>query len=184
LSFQKTIYGGFLMQKINKKTGEINSIQPGGLYAALPIPAYQVLARMGDHKAKDVLICIVSHLGLNGTCSYPSYTTIAAEAGMSRNTIRKSLDVLEEYGFIKTAYFREGKKDRNKYYIQRAAYDTGLMNKYAKRHRGVTAGCRRCGQFFDRGSYGVGPLGATHFGCGGSVKEFRKRIHSLESLSQ
>ena len=172
------------MQEINKKTGEINSIQPGGLYAPLPIPAYQVLARMGDHTAKDVLVCIVSHLGKNGTCSYPSYTTIATEAGVSRNTIRKSLDVLEEYGFIKTAYFREGKKDRNKYYVQEAAYNSGLMNKYAKRYRGVTAGCRRCGQFFDRGSYGVGPLGPIHFGCGGSVKVFRQSSPKLELVIQ
>ena len=163
------------MRSINKKTGEINSIQPGGLYAPLPIPAYQVLARMGDHKAKDVLVCLVSHLGSNGTSAYPSYTTIAAEAGMSRNSIRKSLDVLEEYGFIKTVYFRDGKKDRNKYYIQRAAYNSGLMDKYAKRYRTVTAGCRRCGQFIDGGAYGEGPNGAVHFGCGGSVKVFRKR---------
>ena len=92
------------MLTINKTTGEINTIQPGGLYAPLPIPAYQVLARMGDHKAKDVLVCLVSHLGSNGTSAYPSYTTIAAEAGMSRNSIRKALDVLDEYGFIKTVY--------------------------------------------------------------------------------
>lgn len=168
------------MRTINKRSGEINTIQPGGLYAPLPIPAYQVLARMGDHRAKDVLICLVSHLGENGTCVFPSYTTIAAEAGISRNSIRKCLDVLEEYGFIKTVYFREGKKDRNKYYIQRAAYDTGLMNKYAKRHRGVTAGCRRCGSFFDRGGYGESPRGPIHYGCGGQVVIFRKSRFSSD----
>ena len=163
------------MRTTNKTTGEINTIQPGGLYAPLPIPAYQVLGRMGDHKAKDLLICLVSHLGENGTCVFPSYSTIAAEAGMSRNTIRRSLDVLEEYGFIKTVHYREGKKDRNKYYIQRAAYNTGLMNKYAKKYRGVTAGCRRCGAYFDRGGYGDSPRGPIHFGCGGSVVVFRRK---------
>ena len=54
------------MLKVNKVTGEMNSIQPGGLYAPLPIPAYQILARMKDHQAQRVLISIVSHLGLNG----------------------------------------------------------------------------------------------------------------------
>ena len=49
------------------------------------------------------------------------------------------------------------------------------MDKYAKRYRTVTAGCRRCGQFIDGGAYGEGPNGAVHFGCGGSVKVFRKR---------
>jgi len=66
---------------INKTTGEINSIQPGGLYAPLPIPAYQVLARMKDHQAQRVLMSIVSHLGLNAKASFPSYTTIAGKLG-------------------------------------------------------------------------------------------------------
>jgi hypothetical protein len=168
------------LRTINKSTGEISTIQPGGLYAPLPIPAYQVLARMGDHKAKNVLVCLVSHLGQNGTCVFPSYTTIASEAGLSRNTIRKCLDVLEEYGFIKTVYYREGKKDRNKYYIQRAAYNTGLMNKFSKKYRDVTAGCRRCGNYFDRGSYGESPEGPIHLGCGGSVIVFRKSRKSSD----
>ena len=168
------------MRTINKKTGEINTIQPGGLYSAFPIPAYQVLVRLGDHRAKDVLLCLVSHLGENGMCAFPSYTTIAAEAGISRNSIRKSLDVLEEYGFIKTVHYRDGKKDRNKYYIQTAAYNTGMMNKYAKRHRGATAGCRRCGAYFDRGSYGDSPRGPIHFGCGGSVVVFRRKRKTSE----
>lgn len=162
------------MLKINKVTGEINSIQPGGLYAPLPIPAYQVLARMKDHQAQRVLISIVSHLGLNGRESFPSYTTIAKEAGVGRNAIRKALDVLVEYGFIKVFTFREGKKDRNKYFIQDAAFNTGLMNKVAISHRTFTAICRRCLAGMDRGGYGLGPAGATHYGCGGSVKVWKK----------
>ena len=100
------------MLTINKTTGEINTIQPGGLYAPLPIPAYQVLARMKDHQAQRVLMSIVSHLGLNGKASFPSYTTIAREAGVGRNAIRGALDVLIQYGFIKIFGYRDGKKDR------------------------------------------------------------------------
>lgn len=163
------------MLSINKKTGEMNSIQPGGLYAPLPIPAYQVLARMRDHQAQRVLICIVSHLGLNGRSSFPSYTTIANEAGIGRNAIRKSLDTLTEYGFIKVHTFREGKKDRNIYYIQEAAFNSGLMNKFAQQFRSFTAVCRRCGSGMDRGGYGTdSPNGPIHFGCGGSVKVISK----------
>jgi len=162
------------MLKVNKVTGEINSIQPGGLYAPLPIPAYQVLARMKDHQAQRVLISIVSHLGSNGRESFPSYTTISKEAGIGRNSIRKALDILVEYGFIKVFTFRQGKKDRNKYFIQDAAYNSGLMNKFAVNYRTFTAHCRRCGAGMDRGGYGLGPAGATHFGCGGSVKVWVK----------
>ena len=162
------------MLTINKTTGEMNTIQPGGLYAPLPIPAYQVLARMKDHQAQRVLMSIVSHLGLNGKASYPSYTTIAREAGVGRNAIRRALDVLVEYGFIKIFAYREGKKDRNMYFIQDAAYNTGLMNKFAINYRTFNASCRRCGAGMDRGGYGLGPAGATHFGCGGSVKIWKK----------
>ncbi len=168
------------MRTTNKKTGEINTIQPGGLYAAFPIPAYQVLARMGEHQAKNVLMCLVSHLGMNDTCVYPSYSTIAAEAGLSRNSIRKCLNILEEYGFIKTVYFRQGKKDRNKYYIQRAVYNSGLMNKYARRHRDVIAVCRRCGKFLNRGEFGQGPSFTAHFGCGGWVKDFGRKTRKSD----
>jgi hypothetical protein len=66
--------------------------------------------------------------------------------------------VLEENGFIITHYFRDGKKDRNKYYFQESCWDTGKMNK-----------CLDCGKQIDRGAYGSGPLGKIHYGCGGSV---------------
>lgn len=168
------------MLKINKLTGEINSIQPGGLYAPLPIPAYQVLARMKEHQAQRVLTCIVSHLGSNGRESFPSYTTIAWESGVGRNAIRKALDILIEYGFIKVFSFRQGKKDRNKYFIQDAAYNSGLMNKFAMNYRTMTAGCRRCGAGMDRGGYGASPNGPIHYGCGGSVKVWKTNDPNLQ----
>jgi hypothetical protein len=164
------------MQRINKITGEINSIQPGGLYAPLPIPAYQVLARMKDHQAQRVFVCIVSHLGLNGRESYPSYTTIARESGVGRNAIRPALDVLVEYGFIKVFSFRQGTNDRNKYFIQEGAYNSGMMNKFALKYRDFTAGCRRCGAGMDRGGYGLSPNGPIHYGCGGSVRIWKKAV--------
>lgn len=117
---------------------------------------------------------IVSHLGLNGKASFPSYTTIAREAGIGRNAIRRALDILVEYGFIKIFAYREGKKDRNMYFIQDAAYNSGLMNKFATNYRTFNASCRRCGAGMDRGGYGLGPTGANHFGCGGSVKIWTK----------
>jgi hypothetical protein len=168
------------MRSINKTTGEINSIQPGGMYAPLPIPAYQVLARMKEHQAQKVLVCIVSHLGSNGRESFPSYTTIEREAGIGRSGIRPALDVLEEYGFIKVFTVHQGNRAQNKYFIQEAAYNSGLMNKFAKQYRNVTAACKRCGSGMDRGGYEADtPLGPIHYGCGGSVKVFRKEGKSL-----
>ena len=158
------------MRKIDKKTGEIFTIKPGGMYAPFPIPAYQVLARLGEHHASRVLTCLVSHLGSNGWAVFPAYSTIAFESGMSRNSIRKSLDVLLYLGFIKISTWKEGKKDRNLYIIQEAAYLSRLMNKYAKSYRDCFGACRQCGAKLDKSGYKEGPLGHIHIGCGGSVK--------------
>lgn len=158
-----------IVRKINKKTGEIQTIQPGGLYAPLPIPAYQVLARAKEFQAQRVLLCIVSHLGSNGFLSFPSYKTIATESGVGRNAIKRSLDILVEYGFIKVFTIREGKRKRNQYFVQQSAFNSGLMNKFARSKRTPTSTCLRCGYSIDRGGYGVGLNGFVHFGCGGKV---------------
>ena len=158
------------MRKIDTDTGEIFTIKPGGLYAPFPIPAYQVLTRLGDHHAARVLTCLVSHLGSNGWAVFPSYTTIAYESGVGRNSIRKSLDILLHLGFIKIITWREGREKRNLYLIQEAAYLSRIMNKYAKHYRDCFGACRQCGAKLDKSGYKEGPHGHIHIGCGGSVK--------------
>ncbi len=158
------------MRKINRNTGEIFDIKPGGLYSPFPIPAYQVLVRLREHQVARILTCLISHLGSNGWEVFPSYSTISYEAGVSRNSIKKSLDVLVDLEFIKIGTWREGKKDRNTYFIQEAAYNSGLMNKYAKRYRDCDGACRRCGASLDRGGFKSRGDRHIHLGCGGSVK--------------
>ena len=157
------------MRTINKSTGEIKPLIIKGLWSHFPIPAYQVLAEQREWSAQKLLSCFVSFLGSDGLCVYPSYKAISRRCGLSPNTIRKALNVLEENGFIVTFYFREGKKDRNKYYFQESCWDTGKMNKKALASRIPTDKCLDCGKVMDRGGYGNGPLGKIHYGCGGSV---------------
>lgn len=157
------------MRKVNKQTGEISAIQVRGLWSHFPIPAYQVLAHKKQWSAQKLLCCFVSYLGDDGFCVWPSYKSISKRCGLSPNTIRKALDVLEDNGFIKITYFRDGKKDRNKYYLQESCWDSGRMNKVALVARNSTHKCLDCGTVMDRGGYGNGPMGKTHFGCGGSV---------------
>lgn len=157
------------MRTINKSTGEIQSIKIKGLWSHFPIPAYQVLAEQREWSAQRLLSCFVSYLGSDGLCVYPSYKAISRRCGLSPNTIRKALTVLEENGFIITYYFREGRKDRNKYYFQESSWDTGKMNKKARTSRIPTDKCLDCGKVMDRGGYGNSPLGKIHYGCGGSV---------------
>lgn len=75
-----------------------------------------------------------------------------------------------ELGFIKVFTWQEGSKDRNCYYIQEAAYDSGLLNKYAKSFRPSEGACRRCGDSLDKGGFRQSGSGHVHLGCGGSVK--------------
>lgn len=157
------------MRTINKSTGEIKPLIIKGLWSHFPIPAYQVLAEQRAWSAQKLLCCLTSFLGSDGLCVYPSYRAISRRCGLSPNTIRKALNVLEENGFIITYYFRDGKKDRNKYYFQESCWDTGKMNKKALASRIPTDKCLDCGKVMDRGSYGNGPLGKIHYGCGGSV---------------
>jgi hypothetical protein len=144
-------------------------IRKGGLYSAFPIPAYQVLGKAKEFQAQKVLLCLVSYLGKGSNCVFPSYTTISRSSGMSRNSISAGLTVLFDYGFIKIARFRDGKKSRSKYYLQEACWDSSLMNEKARKQRAPIAVCLDCGELMDRGGFGISPLGKIHYGCGGSV---------------
>ena len=84
--------------------------------------------------------------------------------------ISEALDALEENGFIITYYFREGKKERNKYYLQESCWDSGKMNKVASQYRTPMFKCLDCGKLIDRGGYGEGlKANKVHWGCGGPV---------------
>ena len=158
------------MQKIDKKTGEIIPIKVKGLWSHFPIPAYQVLARQKNWKAQRLLTCFVSFLGDEGFCVFPSYDKISERSGLGRNSIRKALDSLEENGFVITYYYREGKKERNKYYLQESCWDSGMMNKVAVQYRTPMYKCLDCGEAIDRGGFGEGlKSNRAHWGCGGPV---------------
>ena len=166
------------MEKIDVNTGEITTVKVQGLWSHFPIPAYQVLAAQKQWSAQKLLACFVSFLGRDDLSAYPSYITISRTCGLSPNTIRKALDVLEDNGFVKTFYFKDGKKDRNKYYLQESCWDTSKMNKMAAASRQPTSKCLDCGKLMDKGGYGLSPkLGKTHWGCGGQVV----RLDSIQS---
>jgi len=163
--------------RIDKFTGEMFEdgdekleIGHGGLYAAFPIPAYQILVRANMHAAKDVLLCLISHLGEGSNATWPSYTTIAREAKKGRKTISKALDDLNEYGFIKTFRWKEGmKKKRSKYYIQKAAYDHSYMNEKALSHLPKIVSCLYCGKELTKAEFAIEGDKFAHWGCAGAI---------------
>lgn len=158
------------MEKINYETGEIITVPRKGLWSHFPIPAYQVLAAQKEWGAQKLLTCLVSFLGRDGKTAFPSYITISRTCGMSTNTIRKSLNVLEDNGFVKIFNKKEPKKGKNTYYLQDSCWDTSKMNKLALSSRIPMSKCLDCGTLMDRGGYGISPkMGKVHWGCGGNV---------------
>ena len=155
------------MRTINKQTGEITTIKIKGLWSPFPIPAYKVLEKQKEWQAQRVLTCLVSFLGDSGFTVWPSYDAISARCGISRNGIRPALNVLLDNGFIKIGQWNEGKKERNKYYLQASCA-----------HLKPTHKCIDCGKALDGGGYGKDANARkVHWGCGGTVI-------SLESISK
>jgi hypothetical protein len=169
---------------VDKFTGEILNIENeelairhGGLYAAFPIPAYQILVAAGNHAAKDVLLCLVSHLGKAGKASWPSYTTICREAKKGRKTVSQALKDLNEYEFVRTFSWNEGqKKKRNKYFIQEACYDHSLMNEKALTHLPIIKSCPYCRKRLTHAEFEERNGVFTHWGCSSGAKALKAQF--------
>lgn len=141
----------------------------GGLYSAFPIPAYKILVAAGEHVAKDVLLCLVSHLGKSSRKAFPSISLIMREAGRGRTSVIAGVRTLEEFGFIKKFQTPIGdKKRRNIYFLQDACWNNDRMNHHAIAFAPVVGRCG-CGTAVKLGEIGRGMSSYHHYGCGDVV---------------
>ena len=167
------------MQDVENETLVIGR---GGLYSPLPIPAYKILVAAREHVAKDVLVCLVSHLGKSGRKAFPSITLIMREAGRGRTSVIAGVRTLEEFGFIKKFKFLIGdKKLRNIYYLQESCWNNDRMNRQALAFAPIIGRCG-CGAAVKLGEVGAGSVAFHHFGCGDVVELFSTRKKSMENL--
>ncbi len=145
-------------------------ITQGGLYAPLPIPAYKLLIAAGEHVAKDVLVCLVSHMGKGNRRVFPSVKLIMREAGRGRAAVIAAIRTLEEFGFVKKfQYWEPGKRRRSIYYLQEACWNNDRMNREAIAFAPVIGRCH-CGTAVKLGEIGVGMSSYHHYGCGDVVE--------------
>ena len=145
------------------------------LWAALPIPAFKILAEEEEYITQRVFVALLLHQGKAGNCVWPSYETISHLVGVrNRNNISRSLRTLESYGFIKIAKFREGRNSRRKYYFQPATWDVSKMKGIETTPRIITARCLACTKYLSRAEYGVSGDRRAHWGCGGFVIDVPK----------
>jgi hypothetical protein len=145
-------------------------ITQGGLYTPLPIPAYKLLIAAGEHVAKDVLVCLVSHMGKGNRRVFPSVKLIMREAGRSRAAVIAAIRTLEEFGFVKKfQYWEPGKRRRSIYYLQEACWNNDRMNREAIAFAPIIGRCR-CGTAVRLGEMGAGMSSYHHYGCGDVVE--------------
>jgi len=156
----------------------------GGLYSAFPIPAYKILVAAGEHVAKDVLLCLVSHLGKSGRKAFPSISHIMREASRSRSSVIAGVRTLEEFGFIKKFQFWDGnKKRRSIYYLQDACWNNDRMNRHAIAFAPVVGRCG-CGAAVKLGEIGLGKHSYHHYGCGDVVTLLSTRKKSTLKIEE
>jgi hypothetical protein len=156
-------------------------ITRGGLYAPLPIPAYKLLIAAGEHVAKDVLVCLVSHMGKGNRKVYPSVKLIMRESGRGKTAVIAAIRTLEEFGFIKKfQYWEAGSRRRSIYYLQEACWNNDRMNREAIAFAPIIGRCR-CGSEVRLGEMGVGMFTYHHYGCGDIVELFSTRKKSTEN---
>jgi hypothetical protein len=135
--------------------GEVDELKigQGGLYAAMPIPAYRLLAAAKEYIAQDVLMCLVSHLGKGNRRVLPSISLM-----------------VKKYQF-----WEPGKKRRNIYYLQEACWNNDQMNREALAFAPVIGRCG-CGERVKLGEIGVGMNSFHHYGCGDIVTLYSTRV--------
>ena len=166
-----------VQDEINLEADSPLEIEKTGLYTPFPPHAYRILIKAREHIAKDVLTCLVSHLGHSKTnrAVNPSYSTICRETGRSRTSVASGIRTLEEFGFIKKFTYRTARnRKRSRYYIQESCYHTHLMGIKARSFLSVFGRCE-CGEAVRQGEYGIGGDGYHHYGCGALVFPLKSR---------
>jgi len=165
-----------VQEEIDLETDPPLEIEKTGLYTPFPVLAYRVLVEAKEHIAKDVLTCLISHLGLSKTNKSvnPSYNTICRETKRSKTSVASGIRVLVEFGFIKkwTGYDGKTKRKRNTYYIQESCYQSNKMKKVAIDYLPVVGRCE-CGVMVRMGEYGIGLNALHHYSCGDRVQLFK-----------
>ena len=165
---------------IDEKTGEIISHFPrgpkighGGLYAAYPIPAVDVLVQAGEIAAKDVLLCLIDYLGETNEV-WPSQKSIMKFTKRGKATVLKAIAVLKEYCFIYVYKKPNGIRAENHYFILDACYHHSKMNEKARGYAAITGSCLVCGSALRQGDYKNFNGRTAHWGCSGNIQKKKR----------
>lgn len=160
--------------------GAIGQLVVTGTYVRVPVPALKVLADMRRYPAQRILYALCTYMDINTHECWPSYTSIQGRAGVSRGSIRPSLDLLTELGFLKISKrFTGGKRYSNLYQVTLVGYKENLWGPELKAYLPYIGICLACGNNVKRSETGETAGGESiHFRCGGTVHKLKKSIPS------
>lgn len=172
----------FESYKVNEETGEIFSkdikIGPGGLYAAMGIPAYNVLAQAHEHAANNVLVCLLSHRHMGSNEVWPSLETIAKKTGHGKATVIAAKEVLVEFGFVKIRKRRKGNTWNNHYFIDDSCFYSSQLNEKARQYLIPVGSCLVCLKTLRPGDFKEYRGRIAHWGCSGNIQKNRAKYLS------
>jgi hypothetical protein len=168
----------------DENTGEIlsvdNLIGPGGMYAPLGIPAYNVLCQAHKHAANNVLACLLSHRHMGSNEVWPSLETIAKKTGHGKKTVIDAKETLVEYGFVKIKKRRKGNTWHNHYFIQDSCYHSEKLNEKARSFLTPIGSCLVCSKELRPGDFKNHNGKMAHWGCSGNIQKIRaKRLSPM-----
>lgn len=148
-----------------------------GVYTKVPVLAYNLLGTLKQYQAQRILVGLCSYMDYETNLSWPGYPKLANRIGISTNSIRAGLDVLEQLGFVRiTKKQTKGTWASNEYLVKRYAYRPDLWNWEAASMLPKVGRCIACANYVNLAQYESGPRGIpVHFGCGGSVILFPKQ---------
>lgn len=148
-----------------------------GVYVKVPVLAYNLLGTLKQYQAQRILVGLCSYMDYETNISWPGYPKLANRIGISTNSIRAGLDVLEQLGFVRiTKKQTKGTWLSNEYLVKRYAYRPDLWNWESASMLPKVGRCIDCAKYVNLAQYESGPRGNhVHFGCGGSVILFTKQ---------
>lgn len=161
----------------------IGSLVKNGTYARMPIPALKLLADMRKYAAQRILTALCTYMDIDTHECWPGYTSIEKRAGVSRGSIKPSLDLLVELGFLKvTKRYKGGKQLSNFYVVTIIGYKENLWGPELKAYLPYIGICIACGNDVKRSETSESLAGESfHLRCGGSVHKLKKSIPSRPS---
>lgn len=142
-----------------------------GVYVKLPVRAVKLLAQMNERVAQKILVTLCLYMDFHTRQSWPSYPEITKSAGVSKGSIRRSLTLLQDLGFISIQKRRKGGAwASNVYTVLHHSYHPEDWNFEKSAYLPYVARCLDCSQQIKMGGCMQSPGGRlVHLGCGGTA---------------